>query len=41
MQKIKLRMKYISVIIAIASGLTAVSNKMLSFAQQKLDAIEI
>lgn len=38
---IKLRMKCIRIIIAIASTLTVVSNKMLLFAQQKLDAIEI
>lgn len=39
--QIKLRMKYISLVIAVASTLTAISNKMLSFAQEKLDAIEI
>ena len=39
--QIKFRMKYIRFIIAIASTLTAMSNKMLSVAQEKLDAIEI
>lgn len=39
--QIKFRMSYIKFIIAIASTLAAVSNKMLSFAMQKLDAIEI
>lgn len=39
--QIKFRMKCIRIIIDIASTLTAISNKMLSFAQQKLDAIEI
>lgn len=37
----KLRMKYIRFIIDIASILTAISNKMLSVAQEKLDTIEI
>lgn len=39
--QIRFRMSYIKFIIAIASKLATMSNKMLSFAMQKLDAIEI